>query len=188
MPLVQKSADSLMKVFNMFGQVLGPIIDVLSSSLTPVLDVLCNIIDAITPVFDVFARMLIGVTGTIEYVVQGLQHWVAVVFNWLADLNIMGWQPFAGLRMTDPESPGNYIDFMDAKYADYDAKMASVHSWASNDVSTQTAVSSAQYRGATSVTINVYAEGPIVGDGGMREFARMIRDEFDALNYYGVGA
>lgn len=188
MPLVQKSADSLMKVFNMFGQVLGPIIDVLSSSLTPVLDVLCNIIDAITPVFDIFARVLIGVTGTIQYVVQGLQHWVAVVFNWLAGLNIMGWQPFAGLRMTDPGSPGDYIDFMNDKYADYDAKMASVHSWASNDVSTQTAVSSAQYRGATSVTINVYAEGPIVGDGGMREFARMIRDEFDALNYYGVGA
>lgn len=188
MPLVQKSADSLMKVFNMFGQVLGPIIDVLSSSLTPVLDVLCNIIDAITPVFDIFARVLIGVTGTIQYVVQGLQHWVAVVFNWLAGLNILGWQPFAGLRMTDPGSPGNYVDFMNDKYADYDAKMASVHSWASNDVSTQTAVSSAQYRGATSVTINVYAEGPIVGDGGMREFARMIRDEFDALNYYGVGA
>ena len=54
--------------------------------------------------------------------------------------------------------------------------------------STQTALSSASYQGATSVTINIYAEGPIVGDGGMRQFAQMIREEFDALNYYGVSA
>lgn len=188
MPLVSKSAESLMTVFNGLGQVLGPIIEVISSSLTPVLDVLCNIIDALTPVFDVLARVIIGVTGTIQYVVQGLQHWVAVVFNWLAGLDLLGWKPFAGLRMTDPGNPGNYADFMADKYADYDARMASVSSWASNDVSTQTAVQSAQYRGATSVTINVYAEGPFVGDNGMRQFARMIRDEFDALNYYGVGA
>ena len=54
------------------------------------------------------------------------------------------------------------------------------------DSATETAISSASYRGATQVTINIYAEGPFVGDGGMREFARMIRDEFDALSYYGV--
>ena len=44
------------------------------------------------------------------------------------------------------------------------------------------------YRGATSVTINIYQEAPVVGDNGMRQFAQMIRDEFEALDYYGVTA
>lgn len=50
------------------------------------------------------------------------------------------------------------------------------------------ALSQASYRGATNVTINIYATGPFVGENGMRDFARMIREEFDALDYYGVTA
>lgn len=187
MPLVQKSAESLMNVFNLIGAVLQPIIEIIGMALTPILDTLVNIIDAISPVLDALAKVLIGVVGTIQYLVQGLQHWVAVVFNWLADLDLMGWKPFEGLRMTDPGNPGNYIEFMQGKYADYEAKKASVAQFTEGG-STQTALSSAAYRGATNVTINIYAEGPIVGDGGMKQFARMIRDEFDQLDYYGVSA
>jgi hypothetical protein len=53
-------------------------------------------------------------------------------------------------------------------------------------VSTGTAVSSASYQGATQVTINIYQEAPVVGEGGMRAFAKMIKTEFDELEYYGV--
>ena len=53
-------------------------------------------------------------------------------------------------------------------------------------VSTQTAVSSASYQGATQVTINIYQEAPVVGDGGMQRFAQMIREEFFNLDYYSV--
>ena len=56
----------------------------------------------------------------------------------------------------------------------------------SGNASTATAVSSAGYQGATHVTINIYQEAPVVGDGGMRQFARMIRSEWDNLEYYGV--
>jgi hypothetical protein len=187
MPLVQKSAESLMNVFNGIGAVLGPIIEIIGMALTPVLDTIVNIIDAISPVLDGLAKVLIGVVGTIQYLVQGLQHWVAVVFNWLADLDLLGWKPFEGLRMTDPGNPGNYMEYMQGKYADYEAKKASVSNF-TNGSSTQTALSSAAYRGATNVTINIYANGPFVGDNGMRDFAKMIREEFDALDYYGVSA
>ena len=187
MPLVKKSAESLMNVFNGIGAVLKPIIEIIGMALTPVLDTIVNIIDAISPVLDGLAKVLIGVVGTIQYLVQGLQHWVAVVFNWLADLDLMGWKPFEGLRMTDPGNPGNYMEFMQGKYADYEAKKASVSNF-TNGSSTQTALSSAAYRGATNVTINIYANGPFVGDNGMRDFAKMIREEFDALDYYGVSA
>ena len=188
MPLVRKSAESLMSVFNGIGAVLQPIIEIIGMALTPILDTLVNIIDAISPVLDGLVKVLIGVVGTIQYLVQGLQHWVAVVFNWLADLDLLGWKPFEGLRMTDPGNPGSYAEFMQNKYADYEAKKASVSNFTSNTGSTQTALSSASYTGATNVTINIYATGPFVGDNGMRDFARMIREEFDALDYYGVSA
>lgn len=187
MPLVKKSAESLMSVFNGIGAVLQPIIEIIGMALTPILDTLVNIIDAISPVLDGLAKVLIGVVGTIQYLIQGLQHWVAVVFNWLADLDLLGYHPFEGLRMTDPGNPGSYMEFMQNKYADYEAKKASVSDF-TNSGSTQTALSSASYTGATNVTINIYATGPFVGENGMRDFARMIRDEFDALDYYGVSA
>ena len=57
---------------------------------------------------------------------------------------------------------------------------------ATDSVSTSTAIGSASYRGATSVTINIYQMSPVVGDGGMKTFARMIRREFEELDYYGV--
>ena len=53
-------------------------------------------------------------------------------------------------------------------------------------VSTQTAVSSASYQGATQVTTNIYQEAPVVGEKGMRQFAQMIREQFLQIDYYGV--
>jgi hypothetical protein len=34
------------------------------------------------------------------------------------------------------------------------------------------------------VTINIYQQAPVVGSDGMRAFARMIRGEFEKLDYY----
>ncbi len=53
-------------------------------------------------------------------------------------------------------------------------------------VSTATAVGSAGCQGATQVTINSYQQAPVVGSDGMRAFARMIRGEFERLDYYSV--
>ena len=52
--------------------------------------------------------------------------------------------------------------------------------------STQTAVSSVSYQGATQVTINIYQEAPVVGEKGMRQFVQMVREAFTELDYYGV--
>ncbi len=40
--------------------------------------------------------------------------------------------------------------------------------------------------GATQVIINIYQEAPIVGDGGMRRFAQMIREEFSNLDCHSL--
>ena len=185
MPLVRDVADFLMGLFRIVGIVLKPIIEVLSSSLSPVMSLISNILEALAPVLKVFAKIFVTVTGTIQYVIQTLQHWVASLMNWLAGLDLLGWQPFAGLRMTDPGSPGNYASFIKAKWASIDAAFEQNTSPSTVSASTTTAISSAGYQGATHVTINIYQEAPVVGDAGMRQFARMIRSEFDQMAYFG---
>ena len=147
------------------------------------MNVIANILQALSPVLKVFAKVFVTVTGTIQYVIQTLQHWVATLMNWLAGLDLFGWQPFAGLRMNDPGSPGSYSAYIKGKWSDIDAAFDQT---STGTTSTATAVSSAGYQGATHVTINIYQEAPVVGDGGMRQFARMIRSEWENLEYYGV--
>ena len=185
MPLFEDSADFLMGLFDMLGIVLKPIIQVLSGALRPVISTISNILHALAPVLKVLGKVFVTITGTIQYVVQTLQHWVAMLMNWLASLNLLGWRPFEGLKTTDPGSPGKYGDYIKSKWADVDA--AFEQSSSSDSASTKTAVSSAGYQGATHVTINIYQEAPVVGDAGMRQFARMIKSQFDEMALYGVG-
>ena len=183
MPLVETTAEFLISVFDALGVVLKPIIEIISTALTPVISILCSILEALMPVIKVFAKVVVTITGTIQYVVQVLQHWVASIMNWLADLSIFGWHPFGGLRMNDPGSPGSYSSYIKNKWSEVDAAFESTPV---SSTSTQAAVTSASYQGATHVTINIYQEAPVVGDGGMRQFAKMIRSEFENLAYYGV--
>ena len=181
-PVFRDIADFLIPLFRAIGAALRPIIEIIST-LSPLLSIITNVLDALVPVFKFFAKIVVTITGTIQYVIQVLQHWVASVMNWLADLNILGWQPFAGLRMNDPGSPGSYSSFIKNKWSEVDAAFEATPS---SSTSTETAVASASYQGATHVTINIYQEAPVVGDGGMRQFARMIRSEFENMSYYGV--
>lgn len=193
MPLVEKTAEFLVSLFNALGVVLQPIIEIIGMALTPVISMLSSVLEALMPVIKVFAKVVVTITGTIQYVVQVLQHWVATVMNWLAGLSIFGWHPFGGLRMTDPGSPGSYSSYIQSKWSAIDDAFergaSTVDSWKSSssmNTSTATSISSAGYQGATQVTINIYQQAPVVGDGGMRTFAQMIRAEFEALSYYGV--
>jgi hypothetical protein len=88
-----------------------------------------------------------------------------------------------------PTSPGGFtsdaFSGLNARLAQWDEYGLS-GSAVSNSVSASTAVSSAGYQGATQITINIYQQAPVVGDGGMRAFASMIRSELSALDYYSV--
>lgn len=184
MPLFRDSADSFIGAINMVGQALAPVIRLITTVISPILSQLCNTLKMIEPVISVVAKVIAWLAGTVTYVVEIFQHIGATILNWIAGFHIGNWRPFEGLRVEDKGMPGSYDSYIKSYMNGIDnASTLSV-----NDASTQTAVSSAAYRGATSVTINIYAEGPLVGDGGMRQFAQMIREEFDALNYYGVTA
>ena len=88
-----------------------------------------------------------------------------------------------------PSSPGGFssdafpgLYDRPVKWNEYEAHTSAV----TDTVSTQIALSSAFYWEATQVTINIYQEAPVVGNGGMRQFAQMVREAFTELDYYGV--
>ena len=174
-----------------FGEAIAPFVNTLTTTiLQPLVEIgkaigtlLLPVLQLLTPVLNLFANIVLTITGTFQYIGQLLQHWVATILNWLAGLNILGWRPFAGLETYDPGSPGSLKGYL----SDYKNSILG-STGAADSEATKQAVSSASYRGATNVTINIYQEAPVVGDNGMRQFAQMIRDEFEALDYYGVTA
>ena len=184
MPLVESSANFIIGLVDTLGSVFGPIISLISSVLTPVITLLCIAFNTLEPIITLLAKGLTYVTGLFEWAAQGIRHIMAMFVNWLASIDLWGWRPFENLRMNDPGSPGNLGEFIDIKLAELDEAWNSYR--ADYGTSTDAAVSSASYRGATHVTINIYQEAPVVGDGGMKQFAHMIRQEFDELSYYGV--
>lgn len=184
MPLVKDSAESFVQVFNGIGAALKPIMTAIANVIAPIIQLIANTLKFIEPIITAIAYVLATVSGIISYIVQALTHWVALFLNWIAGLNLFGWRPFEGLAIEDPGSPGDFWKYMGDVYGEIDEALNNTS--AVDTIGTQQAVSQASYRGATSVTINIYAEGPIVGDGGMRQFASMIREEFQALDYYGV--
>jgi len=167
------------------GEELSPILDQITDTvLLPLIEVgkavgsvIAPILEALAPILQTLGTGIVVVAGVFEWVGQLLRHWAASfvnAFTWLT-----------GYRMSDPGSPGNIVDFVNNKV---DAYHNATNGVSGTDGATQTAISQASYRGATSVTINIYQEAPVVGDNGMRQFAQMIRDEFEALDYYGVSA
>lgn len=185
-PLLGAIATALEYVLKGVNEVAGPMLDMITDSvIQPLVAVgkslgrlILPVLEDIAPVLQVLGSVVVGVAAVFEWVGQLLRHWAA------SFVNAFSW--ITGYSMYDPGGPGNIVDFVGNRVNEYKDSLGVDVSTGS--VSTGTAVSSASYRGATSVTINIYPSGPIVGEGGMREFARMIRDEFDALDYYGVTA
>ncbi len=81
--------------------------------------------------------------------------------------------------------PGSFSSDAFSGLADRLAAMDGMSSSVATESSTTAmATQSASYTGATTVHINIYQQAPVVGSGGMAEFARMIKGEFDLIDYY----
>lgn len=185
-------------LFQAVGQImettLGPILTVISeilkTHLAPAVSLFSTVLEILSPVLQTFSKAVITVTGTIQYVCQTFHHWVASFMNALAGISVLGYHPFRKLKMDDPGNPGSYQSYIQGKWNAIESAYAGLSTVTGTAITggtaTSTAVSSAGYQGAQQVTINIYQEAPIVGDGGMRTFARMIKAQFDELDYYGV--
>lgn len=190
-------AELFLPIFNRIYPIMQIVADILMTAVVPVLQMLSPIIeivalvfDALTPVISALGKVFTLVMAPIQYVadlLSWLGRWIGYFGECIGTALYNITHPFSAKSM--PSSPGGFSS--DAFSGLYDRLVKwdeyGTHTSAVTDaVSTQTAVSSASYQGATQVTINIYQEAPVVGDGGMRRFAQMVRDEFEALDYYGV--
>lgn len=173
MPSVADTAEILVEIFTLLGKVLKPIITAIGNVLGPILSTITQIIERLMPVIQAVANVFIGLAAVIEWFGQWIGHIIAWVVN-----NALGW---AGVHINDPGRPDDLATFIDDRMAN----VGEFNSAFSGEAATQTAVQNASYSGGTTVHLNVYNYGNIVGENGINEFALTIRDKLYEMNYYG---
>jgi hypothetical protein len=160
-PIINSVIAPLVGILAIIGQTLGAVLAPVLKALSPIIELVGKAFvwlynNVIRPI----ANMLIWVFTAVQNAIAG----VINAFTWLTGISV--------------------------QYASYeDAKLQKIEYGdvvqAGANAAGATAAQSAQYR-SQSITINIFQQSPVVGDGGMRQFAAMIRAEFEALAYYGT--
>jgi hypothetical protein len=182
--------DMLYTAFALVGNILMAVLSPVLQSLAPVFQVLSGVMASLSPVLLLVAKAFTVLMSPVQYIADlfsWLGSWVQYLGSVIATAAYNLVHPFSQKRYET--NPGSFSSDAFSGLADRLSNIDAVagqESVASNAVSTATAVGSAAYQGATQVTINIYQQAPVVGSGGMRAFAQMIRGEFEQLEYYGV--
>ena len=183
--------DELHKVFSVIANVIFAVLSPILQSLEPLFLVLSGIIEALLPILLLVAKAFTILMSPVQFLAD-LFSWLGSWVKYLgesisvATYNIL--HPFSSKKNLNA-SPGK---FSSDAFSGLSDRLSVIDSFSDQDttatdsVATNTAVSNAGYQGATQVTINIYQQAPVVGDGGMRAFAQMIKGEFEELSYYGV--
>lgn len=205
---IQPIFDALTMIGQMLGSLFLPILDaiypvvqilssILINAMLPVIQILSPAFEAVGTVIKLLTP-IITLVGKAFTILSSPVQYVADLFGWLGEWlkylgscvavaawNLTHWFDQRSYGGTPGGFSSDAFSGLDSRLNQWDS-MAMNSSAISDSTSTSTAIGSASYQGGTSVTINIYQEAPVVGDGGMKDFARMIRSEFDSLNYYGV--
>jgi hypothetical protein len=186
LPVLDVLATAFALIGNILMAVLGPILQ----SLAPGFQVLAGVMTALSPILVLVAKAFTILMSPLQYVADlfsWLGSWVQYLGSVIATAAYNLVHPFR--QKSYASSPGSFSSDAFSGLADRLSGIDSIAgqgSIATEAVSTGTAVGNAGYQGATQVTINLYQQAPVVGSDGMRAFARMIRGEFEQLDYYGV--
>jgi len=160
-PVISSLLAPLMGILTIIGQTLGAV-------LAPVLKALSPIIELVGKAFVwLYNNVILPIANGLIWVFTAVQNAIAGVINaftWLTGISVQ-YASYEDAKLQE-------IEYGDVVQAGANAAGA-------------TAAQSAQYR-SQSITINIYQQSPVVGDNGMRQFAAMIRAEFEALAYYGT--
>ena len=182
--------DAIYPAFAVVGNIIMTAVTPALQMLSPVVELIAGIFKAMTPIIVLLGKAFTVIISPVQFVAD-LFSWLGKWLSYLGQcVAVCAWNLTHWFSQKSyPDSPGGFssdaFTGLGDKLALWDA-IGDQNSVVSDSVSTGTAVSSASYQGATQVTINIYQEAPVVGDGGMRQFAQMIREEFSALDYYGV--
>ena len=202
---IQPLLDLLKLLGKSLGETLYPILEALYPWISMITNVLANVL---FPVIQVVASVMQAISS-ILYILQPVLQIVcdaftaiAIVLNWVASLFeyvgdvIVTFGKNVGIALYNVLHPfsqksyestsKSYKSFNEA--ADEVLNRNNDAYFSSIDIPSQgqQAVQNASYTGMGSLTINIYQEAPVVGDGGMEQFAKMVRAEFEALDWYGV--
>lgn len=182
--------DTFHTAFALVANILMAVLSPLLQGFQPIFLVLAGVMTALSPILILVAKAFTILMSPVQFIAD-LFSWLGTWIQYLggviatAAYNLV--HPF-GKRSYAP-NPGS---FSSDAFSGLANRLSNIDSIATSDsvatdaVSTSTAVSGAGFQGATQVTINIYQQAPVVGNGGMRAFAQMIRSEFDQLDYYGV--
>ena len=183
--------DELHKVFSVIANVIFAVLSPIIQSLEPLFLVLSGVIEALLPILILVAKAFTILMSPVQFLVD-LFSWLGSWIKYLGEaigVTIYNLSHPFGSKKSYGTTPGK---FSSDAFSGLSDRLSAIDSFSNQDntatdsVATNTAVSSAGYQGGTQVTINIYQQAPIVGDGGMRAFAMMIKNQFEELNYYGV--
>lgn len=205
--VIQPVMNVLMQFGQLIAQALLPIFDALlpilslvalhmQTLLAPAITVVATVAEWVAARLDMLNPILVLIAKAFTILMAPVE-FVADLFNWVGGV-ISAFGTNVGVAMwniTHPFSQRGFVSgpgaFSSDAFSGLADRLAAIDELAANtgaissSVSTTTASQSASYR-VQPITINIYQQAPVVGSDGMREFARMIRGEFDALGYLGA--
>ena len=182
-------------ILDVLGNIIAIISNTLTTTLQPVLQIVGSLFQVVGSVLSPLAP-IIGLVSKAFIILASPIQWVADLFSWLAD-----WMIYFGKCISEvinhifdiwrADFSGSPGGFRSDAFTGLEARLQNVDSLsmgapASMAVGTQQAVQNASYSGSANVTLNVYVEGNVYGDGGIETLAKQIRAEFLELDRYGI--
>ncbi len=189
--------QGLLPIFDALTPVFGILGTMLTTAITPVLQMISPILQVIATVLTVVLNPILKAVAIAFEVLRSPVQFLGDLFSWVGK-HIKTFGDNVGIAIWNITHPFNQKGFVngpgaftsDAFTGLADRIDAIMNIGNSNmaegmtDTSTSTSVAGASYTGGNTITINIYQQAPVVGDNGMTAFARMIRQEFLALDYY----
>lgn len=183
--IAQQLANTLLPILDALYPVIQMLAEDLMTSMKPILDGTITAVNTLLPLINLAAKAFVYVEAGAQFLADCISY-VGQCLNNLGKFvrNVIK-HPLRVSKWDD----GMSWSFKTSAWDNIDERLAAIDagsSVATDATSTTTAISSAGYQGATQVTINIYQQAPVVGSNGMTEFARIIRNEFDRLDYYAI--
>lgn len=182
-------------ILDVLGNIISVIANTLTTTLQPVLQIVGSLFQVVGSVLSPLAP-IIGLVSKAFIILASPIQWVADLFTWLAD-----WMKYFGkclgevinhiFDIWNADFSGSPGSFKSDAFTGLEGRLQNVDSLsmgapASIATQTQQAVQNASYQGSSNITLNVYIEGNVYGDGGIETLAKQIRAEFLELDRYGI--
>ena len=185
MNLGEEIGQTLMPILEAFipfmktlSDVIIALAPVVSSTLAPAVKIIALILNILTGLLDGLMPVIAAFSAVIQWVSDAISYAIGSVINWLAS-----WIPW--IQSTDVKKPKSvpdyYWDIMDS----YNESKANGVTGIST-TAVGTASQTASYSGATTIHIhNDFNGSYIVGQGGMRDLALIIKQTLEDVDYTG---